>query len=262
MFALSRQAVTTSFVVCLCISGIGLLQFPRMQKLLNSHKTASLQTLEKEINSEKLHLNLLKKLPSFGYNNFMADWVYLNFLEYFGDDDVREKTGYSLSPEYFEVILGNDPRFMAAYLGLSVSTSMYAGMPERSVQLIEKGLKSLSPLVPQKSYYVWRYKGIDELLFLGNSTAAQQSFATGANWASKHSDTESQQVALFSQKTADFLSHNPNSKLAQIAAWTMVLNNSVDDKTRKRAIRAIEALGGKVITNPDGTRKIKLPKES
>jgi len=233
-----------------------------MQKLLNSHKTASLETLEKEINSEKLHLNLLKKLPSFGYDNLMADWVYLNFVQYFGDDEVRDKTGYSLSPEYFEVILEHDPRFMAAYLSLSTSTSIYAAMPERSIKLMEKGLKSLSPFVPQKSYYIWRYKGIDELLFLGDSNAAKQSFATAANWASKYSDPESQQVAFFSQKTADFLSHNPHSKIAQISAWTMVLNNRVDDKTRKRAISAIEALGGKVITNPDGTSKIKFPKES
>ncbi len=258
MFTLSRQAITASVVVCLCISGVGFLQFPRMQKLLNSHKTASSETLEKEINSERLRLSLLKKMPSFGYNNLMADWVYLNFVQYFGDDEVRDRTGYSLSPEYFEVILGNDPRFLAAYLSLSTSTSMYAAMPRRSIELMEKGLKSLSPWVPQRSYYVWRYKGIDELLFLGDASAAKQSFTTVANWANKHSDAESKQIALISQKTADFISHNPNTKLAKIAGWTMVLSNSVDEKTRKRAISEIEALGGQVIANPDGTSRIKF----
>ncbi|MBR8836640.1 MAG: hypothetical protein DSM106950_22140 [Stigonema ocellatum SAG 48.90 = DSM 106950] len=258
MFAISRQAVTASFIFCLCISGVGLLQFPRMQKLLNNHKNASLETLEKEINSENLRLNLLKKMPSFGYDNLMADWVYLNFVQYFGDDEVRDKTGYSLSPEYFEIILGHDPRFLAAYLSLSTSTSMYAAMPERSIQLMEKGLKSLSPQVPHRSYYVWRYKGIDELLFLGNSSAAKKSFETVATWANNYSDEESKQIALISQKTAEFLSHNPKSKLAKIAGWTMVLNNTVDKKTRKRAISEIEALGGKIVTNPNGTQKIEF----
>lgn len=256
---LSRQAFVTPFVICMCILGVGSIQFPRLQELIKSKQSASLEALEKEIKSETIRINLLKKMPSFGYDNFIADLAYLNFLQYFGDDEVRDKTGYSLSPEYFEVILERDPRFLAAYRGLSISTSLYAAMPERTIAISEKGLKSLSPSVPEKSYYVWRYKGIDELLFLGNAQAAQQSFATAANWASKFSDPESQLIANTSQKTAEFLSRNPNSKYAQISTWSMVLNNQVDETTRKRAIREIEALGGKVVTTPEGTQKIVFP---
>jgi hypothetical protein len=257
MFALFRQSFTASFAACLCTLGVGWLQFPRMQKLLHSNKTAALE-IQRTIDSEKVRLNFLKKMPSFGYSNIIANWVYLNFVQYFGDDEVRAKTGYSLSPEYFEVILGRDPRFIPAYLSLSTSTSMYAGMPERSIKLTEKALKSLSPWVPEKSYYVWRYKGIDELLFLGKSSMAQHSFEIAADWASQHTDQESKQAASVSQKTAEFLKQNPNSKLARISSWTMILNNQVDKTTRQRAINEIEALGGKVISNPDGIYKIKL----
>ncbi|MCC5656463.1 hypothetical protein LC608_05605 [Nostoc sp. XA010] len=256
---LSRKAIATPFVICMCILGVGLIQFPQLQKLINTKQSASLETLKKEIQSENIRLNFLKKTPTFGYNNFIADLVYLNFLQYFGDDEVRDKTGYSLSPEYFEIILERDPRFLAAYRSLSISTSLYAAMPERAIALSEKGLKSLSPSVPEKSYYIWRYKGVDELLFLGNAKAAEQSFATAANWASKFSDEESQMIANTSQKTAEFLGRNPNSKYAQISTWAMVLNNHVDERTQKRAIREIEALGGKVITIPEGNHKIVFP---
>ncbi|MGF1935748.1 MAG: hypothetical protein RM347_015400 [Nostoc sp. ChiQUE02] len=256
---LYRQAFTTPLVACVCILGVGLIQFPQLQKLINSKQSASLETLEKEIKSENLRLDFLQRMPSFGYENFIADFVYLNFLQYFGDNEIRDKTGYSLSPEYFEVILERDPRFLAAYQSLSISTSLYAAMPERAIALSEKGLKSLSPSVPEKSYYAWRYKGVDELLFLGNAKAAQESFAMAASWASNFSDAESQFIAQTSQRTAEFLSRNPNSKYAQISTWTMVLNNQVDEKTTKRAIREIEALGGKVITTPEGTQKIIFP---
>ncbi|MEH2069749.1 MAG: hypothetical protein V7K47_16575 [Nostoc sp.] len=256
---LSRQAFATSLVACVCILGVSLLQFSRLQKLLISKQTASLETLNKDIKKENIRLNFLKKMPSFSYDNFVADLVYLSFLQYFGDDEVRDKTGYSLSPEYFEVILERDPRFLAAYRGLSISTSLYAAMPERAIALSEKGLKSLSPWVPEKSYYIWRYKGTDELLFLGNPKAAEQSFATAANWAKNFSDEESQFVAASSQRTAEFLSRNPNSKYAQIATWAIVLNNQVDEKTRKRAIGEIEALGGKIIKTPEGNYKIAFP---
>jgi hypothetical protein len=258
---LSREAITTPLVAGLCILGISLMQAPKLQKLLINKQSSSVEALEKDIKKESLRLNLLQKLPSFGYKNLIANWVYIDFLQFFGDEEARDKTGYSLSPEYFEVILGRDPRFLAAYLGLSVSSSLYAGMPEKSIALMEKGLKSLSPQLPQKSYFIWRYKGTDELLFLGNAKAAQTSFLKASEWAKTYNDEESKQVAFLSQKTAEFLSKNPDSKSARVATWAMVLNNKLDEKTRKRAIREIEALGGEVVTKPDGTNSIRLPEK-
>lgn len=259
MLFLSRQTVGASFVICLCILGVGLIQYPRLQKLINTQESPSLENVEKQIKAEHTRLNLIKKMPSFGYDNFIANLVYLKFLQYFGDDDVREKTGYSLSPEYFEIILARDPRFLEAYLSLSTSTSLYAAMPERAIKLMDEGLKSLSPKLPERSYYAWRYKAIDELLFLGNVQASKQSFATAAKWASTYPDDESKYVASISQNTVEFLNQNPDSKYARIATWAMVLNNQVDDRTRKRAISEIEALGGKVITNSQGNSQILFP---
>jgi hypothetical protein len=259
MFAVSRQIVGASLVACLCILGVSSLQFPRMQKLTRT-QVISKESLERDIKLEKTRLDLIKRIPTFGYDNLVANWVFLGFLQYFGDDEVRAKTGYSLSPEYFEIILKHDPRFRLAYLGLSTSTSMYAGMPEKSISLTEQGLKQLSPWIPDKSYYIWRYKAVDELLFLGNSQAAQKSFANAADWASKHSDEESKISARVSQATAQFLTRNPNSKYAQISSWAMVLENGVDESSRKRAVKAIEKLGGEVVATPQGN-KIRFPQK-
>lgn len=255
-----RESIALSVIALLCILGVGFLQVPQLNKLRASQKTALPETLNRELQSEKLRINLLGQLPAFGFDNLIADWVFINFLQYFGDDEVREKTGYSLSPEYFEVVLERDPYFLQAYLFLSSSTSLYAGRPERSVALMEKGLKSLTPKVPRKSYYVWRYKGIDELLFLGNAQAAKQSFETAAQWASNYADEESKQVAAISRRTAEFLARNPSSKSAQVGAWTMVLGNQVDVQTRNLAIKRIEALGGKVFITPQGAVQVRPPK--
>lgn len=256
-----RESVNVFIIALLCVLGIGLLQVPQLNKLIASKKTTSLETLKREIQSEEVRLNLLQKLPTFSFDNLIADWTLINFLQYFGDDEVRQQTGYRLSLEYFEVILDRDPYFLQAYLFLSTSTSMFAGMPERSVALMEQGLKTVSPTVPQNSYYIWRYKAIDELLFLGDAKAAKKSFETAAQWANTYSDEQSKQVAAISRKTAEFLAHNPNSKTAQIAAWSMVFNNAVDEATRKTAIKRIEALGGKLSINPQGVVEIQTSKE-
>lgn len=253
-----KQFLATSMVAIACAGAIGALQVPQLRKI-SANNTTSPEALKRDVEAERLQLTVVQKLPSFGFDNLIADWAFLKFLQYFGDDDARDQTGYRLSPEYFEVILGRDPRFLDAYLFLSGSTSLYAGMPERAVALMEKGLQSLSPQVPPKSYYVWRYKGIDELLFLGDPQAARKSFEMTAKWASTYPDEESQSVARFSQRTADFLARNPNSKSAQIAAWSLVLSNATDDRTRQIAIERIRALGGDVTVNSSGGLQIKPP---
>lgn len=254
-----NQSIATSLVALLCILVVGRLQLPQLNRLSNRSKTASLEESQQAVKSEELRLNLLQKTPIFGYDNLFADWVFLNFIQYFGDDEVRAVTGYSLSPKYFEIIVDRDPRFSGIYIGLSTSISLYAAKPEKSVALMEKGLQSMSPQTPPKSYYVWRYKAIDELLFLGDAQGARQSFEKAAEWATTYSDEESQNVAALSRKTAAFLARNPESKSAQVTAWTMVLNYATDERTRQIAINRIRALGGEVIVTPQGTPRVRLP---
>lgn len=255
-----NQSILTFLVALVCIVAVGVLQVPQLNYLRHRGTTASAEAFQKEVNSERLRLNLLQKIPAFGFDNVLADWMFLNFLEYFGDDEARAVTGYSLSPDYFEIIVDHDPRFLGAYTGLSTSISLYAARPETSIALMDKGLKFMSSKIPPKSYYVWRQKGIDELLFLGNAQAARHSFENAAKWASVYSNPESRTVAELSRKTAEFLTRNPKSKSAQVAAWVMVLNNAIDDRTRKIAIDRIEALGGKVNITPEGKLMIQAPR--
>ncbi|NHC34802.1 hypothetical protein [Scytonema millei] len=256
-----NQVLGTSVVILLCIAAVRAIQVPQLNRLTNKTNTVSLADLQREIKSEKLQLMTMGKLPSFGFSNLVADWTFLNFLQYFGAEADRAKTDYALSPEYFEVILKHDPYFLDAYRFLSSSTTLYAGMPERTIALMNQGLKYLSPKLPSQSYYIWRYKGTDELLFLGNPQAAKQSFKIAAQWANTYSDVESKNVAAISQRTAQFIEKNPLSKSAQISAWTMVLNNAFDNRARKLAIHHIQALGGKVLMTPGGELKVELPKK-
>ncbi|HAJ59641.1 MAG TPA: hypothetical protein DCP31_10530 [Cyanobacteria bacterium UBA8543] len=253
------QSLGASLVAIGCIFAVGVLQVSQLNLLTSQTNPVSKEALQQELELEKLRLNLLQKTPALGFDNLIANWTFLNFLVYFGDDEARAKTSYALSPEYFKIIVDRDPRFLQAYIGLSTSISMYAAMPQKSVALMEKGLKSMSPQTPPKSYYVWRYKGIDELLFLGDANAARQSFEKAAEWASTYSDEESKAVAGFSRKTAEFLRRNPNSKLAQVNSWAMVLSNTTDKRAQQIAISRIEALGGKVMITPEGTVRIVPP---
>ncbi len=230
---------------------IGLLQNQRLH-VLSMPDNSTLDTAIQQNQLAETNLQFISATPAFGFNNLLSSWVFLRFLQYFGDFDSRDFVGYGLSPKFFEVIVERDPYFMSAYLYLTNAVSVYAGQPQTAISLMDKGLRTMSPDLPARSYFVWRYKGTDQLLFVGDNSAAQASFQTAADWAQQSSDSEAPLVAKLSQRTANFLATDPNSKPAVINGWMNVLSRAIDDNVRQEAIAQIEALGGKVLVAENG----------
>jgi tetratricopeptide (TPR) repeat protein len=235
------------------------LQLPQLAALKQQRKNLSKAALQQEEARAKTQFSIVKTLPAFGFKNIVADWHFMEFLQYFGDAEVRRQTGYGLALDYFDVILDRDPRFLYAYYYLSNTGSLYAGQPEKSVALMNQGLKSLAPKVPDRSYYIWRLKAVDELLFLGKVADARNSMLTAAQWARHYPDLEAQNAIRASLNTANYLTRNPNSKQAQFDAWNMVLSAAVDESVTKRAIGEIRSLGGKVTIGSTGEFQVEAP---
>lgn len=259
MNARLTSLLATLALIIGCGGAIALLQLPQLRDVTQASDSPTRDTAERQVADERVQLELLGKAPAFGFDNLIADWVFLKFLQYFGDEDARRLTSYQLSPEYFEVILDKDPFFWDAYLFLSGSTSLYAANPQRSVEIMNEKLPLLSPTVPSRAYFIWRWKAIDELLFLGEIDAAQESFEMAAEWASVYDDEEGRAIANISRQSAEFLEADPDNKLVRINAWSSVFYNAVDDETRQRVIGELEALGAEVSISPEGQLSVTVP---
>jgi len=209
---------------------------------------------------ERAQLRTLAQAPTFGFDNFIADWAYYRFLQYFGDKPARRETGYSLLPNYLEVIAKKDPRFVSAFRYLSPVSSIYSGRPEETVHWLEYALQDISPEIPL-SYTVWTYKAHDELLLLGKPEAAAHSYRMAAKWASINDDPNQQRSAQSLRQTAQFLEQNPTSPIPKIASWAMVLRQTSDSEIQKKAIAEIQKLGGQVRINNEGKVQIDFPQE-
>ena len=242
-------------------SCVGLFQLSQLASF-NQDSTVSLQEAALlETSKHKDELVLSGQLPRFGFKNIRADLSFISFLQYFGNDELRKQNGYGLSPDFFESVIENDPYYTDFYVFLTNSVSLNAAQPERSAELMNKGLASLEEHRLDNSFYVWRYKGVDELLFLDDANSARHSFEKAAEWASESSLPEGKLIASISQQTADFIGENPDSKAAQIGAWSSVLSTAIDDDTRNRAVESIRALGGDVVIGEDGRVAIKYAEE-
>lgn len=206
------------------------------------------------------NLAIAQKMPKFGFDNLIANWAFLNFMQYFGDEPARKTTGYRATPKFFEVIVKRDPLFLQMYPYLSSSISLFSGQPQQTVKLLEQGLKEIPPKLQPEAYFLWQAKGTDELLFLGRNSDAQASYEKAAEWGSRSSDPQIQAIAERSRETARFLATNPDSRRARVAAWFNILTNAVDESTRQFAIRQIMVLGGNVSAE-NGALQVKLPKQ-
>lgn len=211
-----------------------------------------------ELQHETLRLQLLKQAPTFGFNNLVADWVFINFLVYYGDDEARSQTGYGLSPTYFDVVTRLDPWFVQIYPFLSAAVSYQAGQPEKTIQLIQRGTATLSPKINPKAFIGWRYQGLDQLLLLGDIPHAIYSHKMAAEWVKGTPDAA---LAPVFQQTADFLSTDPDNIPIRVRSWAEVYiqaANARDRQTQARAEREITKLGGKIHVK-DGQVSLTLP---
>ena len=242
-----RRKQTNSIVVfaaSLCCILIATLQTNEIRRSKNSIQLQS----DTHINAVglKKRLIVLRNSPTFGFRNLLAGGTFLNFLQYFSDTLTHPDNSESLSPDFFDTILTFEPFYTPYYLFLSTSTTFHAAQPEKTVELMNRSLKQIEPTLVSDSFYIWRYKGIDELLFLGNGKAAQKSFETAASWAAQSDHPDSDSIEKASRQTAEFLAQNPESETAQIQAWGSVLASAINQTTRQQAISQIEKLGGKV----------------
>ena len=249
-------------VAILSLLSVGYFQLLKFSELKMPGRQTEKQSVYKlEEDRQKAKLNILSKLPAFGFDNLIADWTFLSFLQYFGDREDRQQTGYSLSPEYYYVILKHDPRFHQTYLYLSTSSSLFAGQPDRTVALMDKALQSLSPEFDPNAYLLWLYKAVDQLLFLGDGQGARASYTNVVKWAKFNNDSDSKRLSILAAKSANNLASKTNSKIAQINAWLLVLVNAFDNSTRQKAIKNIEDLGGRITFKKDGTVSVQHPSE-
>jgi len=229
------------------------LQFPKLNQKLSGQTLAETQ---KAVREEEARLRLIRQLPSrgLGFNNMIADFAFLQFLQYFGDDPARNdfQTGYSLSPLYFENIIDRDPRFLSSYLYVSSSVSMFAALPKKAIDIYSRGIKSLNPDQQPSAYIVWRYKAADQLLFVGDAKAARESYLQAAAWADRASlsgqklSDDPKLVAELSRESAQWLEQDRDLSKAQISAWSMVLQNATDKKTVQIVAQELDKLGKKI----------------
>jgi tetratricopeptide (TPR) repeat protein len=230
--------------------GILGLQQGRLRQIQTRAQSAALAEAQQALSLKALH-----RLPKggLGFNNMIADWAFLRFLDYYGDEEARDQTGFGSSPAFFDLITTRDPRFVDTYLFLSGTLSYQLGQPELALQYMQRGLDALSPETHARAYQVPSLMGMDQLLLLGDTAGASQSYAKATEWAKGSMDPEERKMAQVFNRVSTYLQRDPDSSTVRFWAWGLIFDQSRtigDRKTQDRARRELLTLGAQENQDP------------
>jgi hypothetical protein len=258
MSKINYRLITSVGISIFSILGILFFQKQYYYNNLTIQNNTNYQQQEEQIKAE---VNFQKQLPSFGFNNLIADWAFLKYVQYFGDTEVRKIAGYSVVTDYFETIVERDPNFVQSHLVMSSANSLFAAKPEKTVELLNKALETVKPEILYYPFLLWTYKAADEILFLGDLEAAQNSYTMAANWTKLRQDELGRGLSQRYQQTTRFLATNPDPSQAQFGAWMSILSTSQDPKTQNYILEQLKTLGAEITIAPDGKLNIKPPQQ-
>jgi hypothetical protein len=230
-----RDGFVRGAIALVAVIVAGTLQWTQLDRL-----EVEATNVDRAVQQEREGLELLQRMPTLNYDNLIADWSFLRFLGYFGDDLPRSQTGYDLIPEYFELIVRLDPRFLEIYPFLSTGISYYLGNPGLAGQYMERGIQALSPEVNPNGYTILRYRGLDQLLLEGDIPGTIETYYRIADWFDRIGALD---AALQFRNGAEFLKQNPDSVQPQFWGWQEVYYHAVDHRVQERAKRELLGLG-------------------
>ena len=244
-------------IAAVSIAGIIKLQQPQLQQM-SARDVAS----PEDQRQEALNLSLMNRSPSFGLDNILADWAFLNFVQYDGDTATRKAVGYPLAPKYFEMITRLDPRFVDSYVFLSGIMSYQMGMPKEAIALMDRGTSALTPKDHPRAFLVWRLKGLDQLLMANDLDASQFSYDQAGDWALASSDASVREVGPIFKQTAEFIRTDPNNKTMLLWSWSAIYDQAIvtrDQVTQARAREMLLKIGAIERKDEKGSVYFSLP---
>lgn len=174
---------------------------------------------------------------SFGFRSLLADFEYINFLQYYGNFENR-KTGYSEVYSYIDSITDADPHFTFAYIYGSAILGFNVKRYDEAIRIIQKGLK-FNPRI-------WRLR-----LYLGALTFSElgdkAKYVKYLEEAMKFDDHPQMIETLLGNIYAQY--KEPDEVALY---WSRIYKNSKHADSRKWAKeKLIELLAGGKLKNPE-----------
>jgi len=218
-------------------------------------KTVELMT---GVNSLEPNQNMLPsastaKACALGYDQLLADWYWLAFVQYIGDPAARDKDHYAAADQYLQLIVDLDPGFIKAYWFASFIIGSERQRSDRATKFIDRGIQA-NP----NNWYLPFIAGINQYLNARNDTAAAKYYKMAAKfpdapqWLARQAAILEAGIpsiikeiniwdSIYHSATDEMVKEKARARL--IALWVQVYKSATTDTIRKRARDSLSTLG-------------------
>lgn len=173
-----------------------------------------------------------------GFRNLLADWYWLQYVQYFGDSDGRRSSGYGYAAAYLELITALNPQFLFAYTQANHAVAEAMGEPERAVRFLEAGARRNpgrpDALAMPGTWYLYRLAGSVVFRHFRDYRRAGELFARAAS--------EPGAPAVMKENAAAFFAA-ANDRERAIGLWLEFLRLAPTEAMRAEARRHLGELG-------------------
>ena len=196
------------------------------------------------------------KLCSLGFDQLIADFYWLSFIQYFGSSAERLGDNSSLAFNYLDITTSLDPYFVQPYWFAPFTVGSEMNRPDLAKKLIDRGIQA-----NQNNWYLPYIAGINQYLFAHNEIEAAKYYRMAAKFpdAPKWLGRQAQilEAKIPSQikeiNTWDTIYRTSDDPLVKqrarehlAASWMKVFKLSPSEEIRKRARSALSELGVEV----------------
>jgi tetratricopeptide (TPR) repeat protein len=222
MTAARKTAITATVLLVMFMATAGL----ALRQVDNLRTGASLEEVL-YISSPKV----LKRL-SLGYQSLLADVYWTRAVQYFGSKHVDGARRYDLLAPLLEITTDLDPNLVVAYqFGsnfLASKPPAGAGMPERAVQLIERGIRA-NP----NEWRLYYELGFVYYWELRDYKKSAEAFERGSERPNAH--------PFLKILAANMAQHAGDSNMARML-WVTTYESTTDPQIKKNASDHLRAL--------------------
>lgn len=247
-----RSLASVGTLACILIALAGILGLQGMTMQATREGLSDEYVIRKEQN-----FAIASTLDSLGYGSLAASWLWMEFIQYYGDTPARRREGYSLTYDYLDKITQLDDQFLRAYRYIAVTVGFSAGQPQLADQLMQRGLEAMTPQTQPEGYRLHLDRAVNYFLLLGDPEAGRRSYYAAGQWF-QQAGLQGDQPEGWRQ-LGDRLVESPDSEEVQFMVWYQVFNSTADPVTQERALIEMSQLGGQMERDHEGRLRVIPP---
>jgi hypothetical protein len=161
------------------------------------------------------------RLISLGFDQLLADVMWLQFIQYVGDNVACKADDGSRASAMLDVVTTLDPHFEKAYFFIATVVGGEEHDPQGADKLLQRGIDNNA-----NNWYIPFIAGINQYLFAHNETQAAKYYRMSAKFPDAPPWLAGQATILEA--------HIP-SNIKAINVWQKILDSAKDSAVRQRA---------------------------